>query len=189
MVAGSAVRKSLTDDPDPGYMPTSAMTSSRGCLPTCAVSPHAGWVRSVAAAELDGRAVIISGSNDRTVRVWDLATGTPVGAPIAGHNGMVLAATAAELDMRPVIRLTGAARRGLRHGCWAEPSMSFVSRADLRVWSVACRMWQHSGVWHRDHSRRLGPRGRVPTARSRAARGREGRSGRRRCAPAPVRWQ
>ena len=36
-------------------------------------------------AELDGRPVVISGSSDGTVRVWDLATGTPVGEPFTGH--------------------------------------------------------------------------------------------------------
>jgi WD40 repeat protein len=33
---------------------------------------HTGEVSAVAAAEVDGRPVVISGSNDRTVRVWDL---------------------------------------------------------------------------------------------------------------------
>jgi hypothetical protein len=48
----------------------------------------------VAAAELDGRPVVISGSSDRTVRVWDLATGTPVGDPFTGHGGRVTAVAA-----------------------------------------------------------------------------------------------
>jgi len=33
--------------------------------------------------------VIISGSDDQTVRVWDLATGAPVGDPFTGHGGPV----------------------------------------------------------------------------------------------------
>ena len=64
---------------------------------------HAGWVRSVAAAELDGRPVVISGSNDQKVRVWDLATGDPVGRPFAGHAGTVNSVAAAELGGRPVV--------------------------------------------------------------------------------------
>ena len=43
---------------------------------------HGGPVNAVAAAELDGRPVVISGSNDRTVRVWDLATGDPGRRPV-----------------------------------------------------------------------------------------------------------
>jgi hypothetical protein len=36
----------------------------------------------VAVAELDGRSVVISGNSDRTVRVWDLAAGTPGRCPV-----------------------------------------------------------------------------------------------------------
>ena len=50
---------------------------------------HTGTVNAVAAGELDGRTVVVSGSGDRTVRVWDLATGTPVGEPLTGHEGGV----------------------------------------------------------------------------------------------------
>ena len=46
---------------------------------------------------------MISGSDDETVRVWDLATGTPVGAPLTGHGGLVHAVAVAELDGRPVV--------------------------------------------------------------------------------------
>ena len=63
----------------------------------------AAAVHAVAAAELDGRPVVISGSSDETVRVWDLATGTPVGDPFTGHDGPVHAVAAAELDGRPVV--------------------------------------------------------------------------------------
>ena len=42
---------------------------------------------AVAVGELDGRPVVISGSDDGTVRVWDLATGAPVGDPFTGHAG------------------------------------------------------------------------------------------------------
>ena len=67
------------------------------------VTGHGGAVHAVAAAELDGRPVVISGSGDSTIRVWDLATGTPVTGPITGHDGAVHAVAAAELDGRPVV--------------------------------------------------------------------------------------
>ena len=82
-------------------------------------------MRAVAVAELDGRPVAISGSDDGTVRVWDLATGTPIGAPLTGHTSYVRAVAAAELDGRPVaisgssdqtVRLWDLARhRTMRH--------------------------------------------------------------------------
>ena len=31
--------------------------------------------------------MVITGSDDKTVRVWDLATGAPVGDPFTGHSG------------------------------------------------------------------------------------------------------
>ena len=36
----------------------------------------------------DGRH-IISGSFDRTIRIWDFETGTVIGEPIEGHSGRV----------------------------------------------------------------------------------------------------
>ncbi|MGD0068605.1 MAG: caspase family protein, partial [Streptosporangiaceae bacterium] len=71
--------------------------------PHRALTGHTGPVRTAAAAELDDRPVVISGSDDRTVRVWDLATGTPVGNPFTGHTGPVRTAAAAELEGRPVV--------------------------------------------------------------------------------------
>ena len=33
---------------------------------------------------------IASGSDDKTVRVWDAATGQPIGQPLTGHTGAVI---------------------------------------------------------------------------------------------------
>jgi len=52
----------------------------------------------------DGTPVIISGDGDRTVRVWQLADGTPVGEPLRGHDGGVFAVAVGALpDGTPVI--------------------------------------------------------------------------------------
>ena len=64
---------------------------------------HDGSVRGVAVAELGGRPVVVSGGDDQTIRVWDLATGTPVSDPFTGHEDMVRAVAVAELDGRPVV--------------------------------------------------------------------------------------
>jgi WD40 repeat protein len=45
-------------------------------------------VNAVAFGQVDGRPVVISGSHDTTVRVWDAATGTPVADPFTGHRAM-----------------------------------------------------------------------------------------------------
>src|SRR4029077_6157701 len=68
---------------------------------------------SVAEAELGGGVVVISGSGDRTVRVWDLATGTPLGDPFTGHGGPVRSVAAAELAGVPVV-ISGGGDRTVR---------------------------------------------------------------------------
>ena len=42
---------------------------------------HTNWVTSVAVGRLGGRDVIVSGSYDDTVRLWD-AAGQPIGEPL-----------------------------------------------------------------------------------------------------------
>ncbi|MFF4081654.1 hypothetical protein ACFYZN_19900 [Streptomyces sp. NPDC001777] len=55
---------------------------------------HTEPVTAMATTSLPGRpVVVVSGSLDATVRVWDLATGSPVGAPLTGHTGTVRAVT------------------------------------------------------------------------------------------------
>ncbi|MEU2514477.1 hypothetical protein ABZ582_21120, partial [Streptomyces syringium] len=50
---------------------------------------HTSVVWAVAYTELDGRPVAVTGSDDETLRVWDLRTGRPVGEPMTGHTGTV----------------------------------------------------------------------------------------------------
>ena len=65
---------------------------------------HTGGVRAVAVgALLDGTPVIVSGGNDRTVRVWRLADGAPVGEPLRGHGPVRAVAVGALPDGTPVI--------------------------------------------------------------------------------------
>ena len=48
------------------------------------IQRHEGWVNSVAFSP-DGK-LIVSGSADATVRLWDAATGKHVGDPLTGHQ-------------------------------------------------------------------------------------------------------
>jgi WD40 repeat protein len=48
---------------------------------------HTAGVSSVAFSP-DGQR-IVSGSDDKSVRVWDAATGQPLGDPLTGHTGTV----------------------------------------------------------------------------------------------------
>jgi hypothetical protein len=53
-----------------------------------------GAVLGVAVGELEGRPVIVSTGEDRTVRMWSLRGGAPIGEPI--WIGSVVATVAAE---------------------------------------------------------------------------------------------
>ncbi|PZS40652.1 MAG: hypothetical protein DLM62_01795, partial [Pseudonocardiales bacterium] len=46
--------------------------------------------------------VAVTGSDDHTVRVWDLGTGRPIGEPLTGHTNPVAAVATTVLDGRPV---------------------------------------------------------------------------------------
>jgi WD40 repeat protein len=71
-------------------------------------------VRCVVVGELVDRPVIISGGYDKTIRIWDLAEGKPVGEPLTGHTGWVEAVTLTEWKDQPVIVSGGAFEEGVR---------------------------------------------------------------------------
>ena len=97
------------------------------------------------AAPPDGRPVAVTGSDDDTVRVWDLATGTPIGDPLTGHTGAVAAVAHRPPDGRP-LAVTGS------------------DDGTVRVWDLA------TGTADRRHPHRPhrpgggGGRARCPTA-------------------------
>ncbi|MFI1379940.1 PQQ-binding-like beta-propeller repeat protein [Embleya sp. NPDC020886] len=63
---------------------------------------HQGPVWAVACTSLDGRPIAVTGSDDGTVRIWDLTDGHPLGKPLTGHQGSVRAVACTSLDGRPV---------------------------------------------------------------------------------------
>ncbi|MEU2424190.1 caspase family protein, partial [Streptomyces sp. NPDC007851] len=50
---------------------------------------HTAAVLAVACTQLDGRPIAVTAGWDQAVRVWDLATGHPLGEPLTGHTDMV----------------------------------------------------------------------------------------------------
>ncbi|MGH3613108.1 MAG: hypothetical protein ACRDRK_11040 [Pseudonocardia sp.] len=83
-------------------------------------SGHTGPVTGVAFGQLDGRPVVVSGSDDQTVRVWDAATGTPVGRPPADRSRPVLipdcidlASAVASVDVDPAGQVICGAELGI----------------------------------------------------------------------------
>jgi len=75
----------------------------RPAMPHRLLGRHRSSVNAVAMAEFEGRPVVVSGSDDRTVRVWNLATGALIGGPVTGHEGAVNAVAMAEFEGRPVV--------------------------------------------------------------------------------------
>ena len=57
----------------------------------------------MAIGRIGDRDVIVSGSWDKTVRVWDAAIGRPRGEPLTGHTGSVNAVAIGRIGDRDVI--------------------------------------------------------------------------------------
>jgi WD40 repeat protein len=66
------------------------------------IGRHDNRVNAVAVGEVGGQPVVVSGSDDMTVRVWDLELGSQVGEPLRGHDGPVNWVAVGQLGGRPV---------------------------------------------------------------------------------------
>jgi serine/threonine protein kinase/WD40 repeat protein len=89
--------------PTTGTAPLQPTSPAAAPILEHALTGHTNWVFGVTTAQLDGRTVVVSGSADDTMRVWDMTTGTPVGSPFTGHTGPVSAVETAQLDGRTVV--------------------------------------------------------------------------------------
>ncbi|MEO3785226.1 protein kinase [Actinocorallia sp. B10E7] len=81
---------------------------------------HGNDIRSIAVGTVDGSAVAVTGSDDQTVRVWDLATGRTLGAPLRGHTYWVQSVAFGVLRGSPI-------------------AVSASDDDTVRVWSLADR--------------------------------------------------
>ncbi|MFE7713006.1 hypothetical protein ACFU6I_46470 [Streptomyces sp. NPDC057486] len=69
---------------------------------------HTARVSAVACTLLGGRPVAVTaGGDDGAVRMWDLATGTPLGPPMTGHSERIHSVACTVLGGRPVAVTTG----------------------------------------------------------------------------------
>lgn len=121
------------------------------------MSGHINAVPAIACTALpDGRAVAVTvaGSHggfrrgtgrarpndDMSVRVWDLPTGQPIGAPLTGHTEPIEAVACATLPDGRVVAVTGAEDRTLRVWdlTYPPPAVRPHDCHDGRVWAVAC---------------------------------------------------
>ena len=68
-----------------------------GALVSEPFNGHTGWVTAVGVAEVDNRPVVVSGSRDATVRIWEPRTGISISQPFTGHTRSISAVAVAEL--------------------------------------------------------------------------------------------
>ena len=73
------------------------------------------------------RPIAITNGRDHTVRIWDLAAGTPAGL-LTGHGGPVTAVTCTQLDGSP-IAITGSSDHTVR--IWDLRTRRQTDRIDL----------------------------------------------------------
>ncbi|MFC9750326.1 WD40 repeat domain-containing protein [Streptomyces niveus] len=68
---------------------------------------HEGCINALDVAVVGDRAVAVTGGEDGTVRIWDLATGRQVGPPLTGHYWSVEAVVVTTMQDRTVAVTAG----------------------------------------------------------------------------------
>ncbi|MFF4348342.1 caspase family protein, partial [Streptomyces sp. NPDC001530] len=98
---------------------------------------HTGVVQAVACTSIDDRPHVITGSDDHSVRVWDLTDGT-ARATLTGHTDVVQAVACTSIDDRPHV-ITVSDDRFARVWDVADGTVRAILAGHLGgIWAVAC---------------------------------------------------
>jgi WD40 repeat protein len=82
--------------------PASAPAPAIGSLIGTPITEHSNDIRSIAIGDVNGQTVAISGSDDHTVRRWDLKLAKPAGAALLGHTGWVMSVAYGQFNGGPI---------------------------------------------------------------------------------------
>ena len=99
---------------------------------------HDGWVRAAAVGRAGDRDIIVSGTLQGTLQIWDAVTGELVSTSLMGHDSPVLAVAVRRAAGRDVI-VSGSADRTIRiwDASTGQPVGQPLTGHDDNVWSVA----------------------------------------------------
>jgi WD40 repeat protein/tRNA A-37 threonylcarbamoyl transferase component Bud32 len=95
--------------------------------------PHAGWVMAVAFSP-DGK-TLLTGSADRTARLWDVATGQPIGLPLLLSRGVASVAFSPDGQTVLTASACGAQRWEVTTGQPVGPPLHYQEQGHL--WAAA----------------------------------------------------
>ncbi|MCX5409746.1 WD40 repeat domain-containing protein [Streptomyces sp. NBC_00335] len=112
------LRRRLSGSSDEGdWEPLWATGGSLSPALSRTLTGHTAPVDAVAVTDVAGRPVVVSASRDLTARVWDMATGRPVGAPLV-HDDEVYAVACTRLGGVPVAVTGTGSKRSKQSSLW-----------------------------------------------------------------------
>ncbi|MGH8905183.1 MAG: AAA family ATPase [Egibacteraceae bacterium] len=107
-LAESLNRVSVITDEEPFWRPGWASGSSVTPAHLATLIGHERMVNAVTCAIVGDRLLAVTGSDDKTLRIWDLAEQRPVGEPMPSGQGPVVAIARTMLKDRPCVVTGGA---------------------------------------------------------------------------------
>ncbi|MBG0813437.1 serine/threonine-protein kinase [Planomonospora sp. ID82291] len=102
--AASATPSTAPPDPAPASTElTGPVLPKDVVLPSKPLTGHIDSINTVAVAQLNGSPIIVSGSADNTIRIWNLSTGKQIGEPLIGHSRSISTVAVTQLNGFPAI--------------------------------------------------------------------------------------